>query len=219
LTVGVLTLVFVRLLIVSRYDANTVRAILASATPTQVLFGTLVNSMAGLLPVVAIGIPWMLRMKRGVVAGLTFAVVGLLTISAIQLGLHSWPWLAFVLSLSFAVLAGLATEWDIRRYSARSPGEGRGDRKPYGQDVAVAAVLVLALFIGSDQPWLPAEAIEVRGNETLVGYVLDKDDTDLVVLAQADRTVVRLDRSDVQAREICRLGHTILSSDYEGCPD
>jgi hypothetical protein len=64
LTAAVFVMVFARLLMVSRFDGNTARAILANAGPTQVVLGTLVNSLAALLPVMAISAPWVVRLSR-----------------------------------------------------------------------------------------------------------------------------------------------------------
>ena len=64
LTAAVFVMVFARLPMVSRFDGNTARAILANAGPTQVVLGTLVNSLAGLLPVMAISTPWVVRLSR-----------------------------------------------------------------------------------------------------------------------------------------------------------
>jgi hypothetical protein len=73
--------------------------------------------------------------------------------------------------------------------------------------------------VGSE-PWLPAKRIERTGKAPIVAYVLDETDDELVVLEHEDRRVTRLDRADVETREICRINSPVIKRDtYDRCPD
>jgi hypothetical protein len=109
LTAAVFVIVFAQLLAVSRFDAVTVRAVLTSAGPTQVVLGTVVNSLPFMLVLVAIAVPTLLRM-RGRVTGqyahvfwaLAFAASVTVIYFAVFLGLYSLPWVSFGILLGNA---------------------------------------------------------------------------------------------------------------------
>lgn len=124
LTAAVFVIVFAQLLAVSRFDAVTVRAVLTSAGPTQVVLGTVVNSLPFMLVLVAIAVPTLLRM-RGRVTGqyahvfwaLAFAASVTVIYFAVFLGLYSLPWVSFGILLGNALFLGLIIELDLRQLS------------------------------------------------------------------------------------------------------
>jgi hypothetical protein len=224
LTAAVFALVFVRLLVVSRGDAITARAILASAGPTEVVLGAVLTVLPGLLVVIAIVIPWVFRMPllaptsyMRVAWGFAVALVLLITGLMVVVGLYTQSLTSFGFGLAVAFVLGAAVEWSIRREAAKDPTQSvtPGQTTVLG----IAVVIFLSLISVGDEPWLPPEKVEVHGQDPLVGYVLDVSDTELVVLEDEDRKVTRLDLDDVESREICRLKTAVLNRhEYDRCP-
>jgi hypothetical protein len=73
-------------------------------------------------------------------------------------------------------------------------------------DVCIAVLLVgLAfVFVLNDTPWMPAERID-QGKTDTVGYVIQENDQELVVLVEQTRQVIRIDRHDIDDRVFCQV--------------
>jgi len=228
LTALVFVMVFARLLAVSNYDAVTARAVLANAGPTQVVLGSLFTSLPALLPIIAIGLPTLFRLRtRGggplgqVGWSVTFALLLATAFVITQTSLYTRPWWSLAVSLGIALVLGLTVEAFLRRQIANDTTGQLADRPWLAEDVGLATVLLLNLLVVTgSEPWLPAEKIELRTGDPVVGYVLDETDDQLVVLENDDRRVSRLELTDVTSREICRLTQPALDRErYADCPD
>jgi hypothetical protein len=230
LTALVFVLVVVRLLRVSNLDAVTARAILANAGPTQVILGTILYSLPVLLPLFLIVIPIVWRMIGSDfdpfpgAAYIAFVLLMFAAVFTLLIALFTLPWVGLVLVLSLALVLGFMVLIIPLRVPIETKEDSRNRRERQGRYLAVAVVLLVSFFASGDEPWLPAEAIELRRNETIVGYVLDESDTTLVVLGHKDRKVTRVALADVESREICRTGTAEQAvihhgADYERCPD
>ena len=55
-------------------------------------------------------------------------------------------------------------------------------------------------------PWLSAERISVKSGASMVGYVLTEDDTWMIVLKDAPRTIQYVPVDDVVSRTVCQVG-------------
>lgn len=97
----------------------------------------------------------------------------------------------------------------------RKPGRNR-----LGRILLIGAgflVLIVGpvVFRGANM-WLPADRIVMRGQPTLVGYVLAVNSLDVTVLDAATSTVHRLRPQDVESRAICRLNPGLESMSLAG---
>lgn len=61
------------------------------------------------------------------------------------------------------------------------------------------------ILVFNDQMWLPAEQISLSSGEIVVGYVLNPDGNDLVLLRDQPRDLVRLNGTAIAARGFCRI--------------
>lgn len=87
------------------------------------------------------------------------------------------------------------------------------------------------LFFSANSAWVPAELLDVSGGEPVVGFVIDANSDELVVLQASDRAIVHLARGDIGSRSVCRLegqpsGRTLFDlvspqagPSYPRCPD
>jgi hypothetical protein len=66
-------------------------------------------------------------------------------------------------------------------------------------------ILVVLFVIAPNTVWLPAQKIELRKSQFVVGYVLDEDDERTVILTEKDRMIRTLSTNDVVSKEPCRL--------------
>jgi hypothetical protein len=235
LTGGAFLLVCFRVLAIARYNPSTFRAILATAGPAQVILGTFV----GLLPILVLAVvvlyaPVVYRWtyhgpvrrftrEQRMFGGTLWLLV---TLVVLVFSLLVWPWPQVVMFLVLFLISGFYFDWIIRRVEASS-----GRELTFRPWHLVAAVVfsLLGVFAVDPDPWLPAEKIELRGQDPLVGYVLSESNDELDVLEHGDRLVIRVDRADVESREICRpeIDYGLLpelrlfnpDTNYDRCPD
>lgn len=80
-------------------------------------------------------------------------------------------------------------------------------------------VVIIALFgsIATDRPWMPSERLTLNDGAVMVGYVIGRDDADLLVLVEDGRVVERIDESEVSARELCSLDEHPDPDRYRPC--
>lgn len=116
----------------------------------------------------------------------------ILLVSAIGIALFVLPVLVF---------GPLLWRKDLEdRESVQAPRLRRGGLSA----LAVFGGLIVLVLLADDRMWLPSEVIETDTG-SVTGYVLTQQDSELVVLRESDRAVVRLASTSVRRRQICSL--------------
>lgn len=77
-------------------------------------------------------------------------------------------------------------------------------KRSLAEKSTITAGLVLLVATATTGVWLPAEAIERRTDDTLVGFVLDDNVDPMPVLVNQSRVVLLVPRSDIDRRYPCR---------------
>ena len=190
-----LFLTCVRIVIEARFDMNTARLMLQESSPATVLTGSLLD--LGLLGVVVViigaaAVLVALRQRLEQDIGGAGGLAG----AGVALALLLLPWHFGCLT----ILGGVVT-WAVIRWRDLKDPEARA-RKWRVWTWFFGAFVIAAPII--TPMWLPAESLRV-GTETFTGYVLTGTTGDLVILRHDDREVLYVDRSDVNARALCRL--------------
>jgi hypothetical protein len=147
--------------------------------------------------------------RRGIV--LLVCAGGVLAVSAwLSLAVLAWPTAA--IGAAAAALVAIVTWRRLRRAPRpdRDPPEWL-TRTPLRAALALLAGVVVAgllvldgILTGllSDEVWLPAHRLQtIRG--PVVGYVLSRDDSELVLLRERDRAVVVVPVSQVSGDVLC----------------
>lgn len=68
----------------------------------------------------------------------------------------------------------------------------------------VAVSLIASVRLLGDDPWIPAERIELARQAQIIGYVVAYDDAWVTVLREEDRRIMRLRPADIVGRTLCR---------------
>jgi hypothetical protein len=123
-------------------------------------------------------------------------------VAGVVLGLLTQPWRSTVIILVFTLFFVGFVEVLLR--TSLDSGFSPWRISAWRIALSIAAIGLMTFFLFDDKPWLPAEKMELRGRDSLVGYVLNQTDSELVVLTYEAREVIRVDLDDVQSREICQ---------------
>jgi predicted nucleic acid-binding Zn ribbon protein len=186
-SVGLSSLVLLKLLLVSHFNISTALTLLRDAGAAQIIMGQLLT----LLPVFLSGIgivgfvyatrqAWTARR----VAQISFA-------SVLALGVLLQPW-------SVAILQGVV--WTGTLIWA-AVGSGEYQR---GKLLGIAAIFLFILLI-DDHVWLPPESLGLRDRDPTVGYVVGEQGGWTTILGEAHRSVFRVRSEAVETRRVCRL--------------
>lgn len=226
------SLVVARLYGVAGFQIDTALAILQASGPANVVLGTAV-SLAPLVlyyalafVVVVISQIVISRRRPTVVEIAITAAVGISAIAIL-------PPSAFLAALCAVVLGGaiFAGEVYLERRRKRRPKRGAKpanepakstDREGAASNTSTDAMRwlghwpmslrwMVGLFVGTllpftvlgSTPWVPSEALELRGAAPRTGYVLGRDGNDLIVLTDEPRSVMRVPVSNIESRTIC----------------
>jgi hypothetical protein len=198
LTGALFAMFLVKVAAVAHGDSTTFLAILQRTSPTVVLFG--LGAMVGM---------WYL-----------LGLVGSLVVSAVararQRG-HSkgttqaavFGYATFVASLTSAVVAlvgaVLLTGW-LWWPPRQADSATQASETPPGFLPMTAVWLTVLLLTATDRVWLPKEAVVLRGRDPIVAYVLDSDESSILVLHDESRTIERIDADVVDDRQYCDVG-------------
>jgi hypothetical protein len=108
-------------------------------------------------------------------------------------------------------LEGMALELESLRRATPSflpVPEGRGRRLL----LAAPMLYVLALLffaISSSRPWVSPERITTSHAGVIIGYVIDPGGDWMTILAESDRTIVRVKSSRISRRELCSVRSSV----------
>lgn len=187
----------VKVLLVSRGNAGTAAGLVEAAGPTQILVGALI----AVYPVVATSL--YLRALRwsstasndAILAPFVFVLSHVLVMSTVPVYL-------------FVAMLGAVTLFEIvnafRRWKQGADGKRRHRIRGIGPSLAVLTLIGLITPALSDQMWLPAETVEVRGVTTLA-YVIGADSDWTTLLEHTSRRLVRARTDEVKSRKMCAL--------------
>jgi hypothetical protein len=188
----------VRVATVSRGDTTTARAIIQFSGTGDVLVGVIVGMVPVVVTYAAVGawIWWWRRRTWRLVALpllVSFLVLLIAPVGGITLGVLSSFGFLFVLH-----------------------GETLDRRAIVGVFVGIVALPLLNGVVVSDEMWLPAEELSVKGSYE-VGYVLRDDTEKLVFLRESDRSVVFIARNDILGRGLCKVsgGRGVLDRAFD----
>lgn len=87
----------------------------------------------------------------------------------------------------------------------------------YSYIMLVGLVYVALSGLASDVPWMAPERLTLNDRSHIVGYVLERDASDLIVLRDHDRLVQRVSEDDVDERFYCVLDPEPDPDDYPPC--
>lgn len=196
IAVGGAATVGIRLMVVSRGNTLTARALLQHGGTTEVLLATALTVVPFLLLAVA-GVAHRLARPAGSRPwAIESTLINISTVSGLA-------FLAIASMGTVLTVAAVVVIWAVATKVFK-----RSDR---GQQImhwiygAGAIALLFAVF-RSDEMWLASEQISLDDGETVAGYVLAESAAGLVVLVEGDRTVRLLDLDHGRAdRELCDL--------------
>jgi hypothetical protein len=191
-----------RLLAISRFDVNTAATILQVSGTGVAIAGTALS----LLPFALVLVVCVLAMVVFVDPTLLDLAPGRAQV-ALWVGLGATLCLAagtlFVLTVLFIVVAAGVGHYLRGRGLDTDVGSAlSGSRLLRAQATALLAVLVLTPIV-LQRPWLPEQAVVLRGDTTRVGYLLGDADGRLAIMNEADRSVSFVDPEAVLDRYLC----------------
>ncbi len=179
---------------VTLLDSNTALALLQAAGPANVIIGAIAVDITILVLTAALlAAAIIIRGRRPgmpVSAGATSVLIGAAFASAFLL-----PWLSAVV---IVVVTGLLL-------LSRGPQKTRSLATTAA--LSVAPVLLLT-WVASSRPWFPAERLTIESRGDITAYVISEHATDLVVLTDRPRAVIRVESGKVLARSLCRVRDT-----------
>jgi hypothetical protein len=198
LVTGAAFSVFVlRLLAMAHGDPETAAAIVHTTGPANALFGIAVQDGA-LVVVAGAWVTIVVRFTQRPDRRLSWLFVGELA-TVIGAAAAVGPIVGAVGMVTFTVI------WLVANAGAqRGQGLDRVMLAIFVWTVGTMGALVVATGFVNDQMWLPPERLTMDPSTKVVGYVLDRDESELVVLDDHSRTVRRIDATDVSDRTICR---------------
>ena len=204
-----------RLLLISGYNYETAVTLLVTQGTATVIFGSLLG-VAYVLPtaffMTLLFIAVREQYETGTVsAGVVVAyyVVGAIAVVTSPLVIAG----TIALCMAFVtveVVRAVREHADAR--TQREPGAVREDPDHYTRYAAARNIIALwAVVVGAQvliaaPPWMPAERVQVGGDEgkdAIVGYVLENANDEIVVLKDSPREVVRLKNPDGFDRTYC----------------
>ncbi|MFF2574763.1 hypothetical protein [Streptomyces goshikiensis] len=70
--------------------------------------------------------------------------------------------------------------------------------------IAGSFVIILAVnFLGNDNPWIPAEQIDLKGGNREIAYVLSSSDKWTSILREKNRDIAKIPSDEIAGRKIC----------------
>lgn len=189
-----------RVFAVARGDRATLVTLLSTLDVKAILLGTFAWVFPTAVGVVAaiLWIGWLQRKAGDPRAGSVRAAAG--------------PWAALLTTATAVILFALSPVNDLVNLVICVAAVfllRKRERNRLGRALLIGAaflVLILApVVFRAANMWLPAERIVVKGEPSLVGYVLAASSLDLTVLDAATATVHRLRPDEVESRTICSL--------------
>jgi hypothetical protein len=218
--------VALRLHSVTHGNPVTIHAVIGSRGAPDILMGTLVPIVpvvlvaAGLLVDMSL-LLWIAVLERPpglAVAALVAGTGAVMILLGYVTGRASWDgpalsWHDTVVALAGAASTVFMAEW------AQKVGPPRAG---WPMKVLLAALMfafpasaLIALL--DDEPWLPAERITATGSVDVVGYVIEEQDDELLVMRESDRLIQRVPAK--ARRTFCTLDESPTRSQptYESC--
>ena len=185
-------LLLIKIMRVSHLNSRTGHALLSKAGPVEIVRGALVTHFPTILFVVALLLTWWATGSFAVVRSLTPAHLAVGAVILFAIILLPWPFTGVL----FAV-GSLHFPYRISRPAGRR-------HTGYYLIIGAAAILL----ISDSEPWLPPEVFVLEDGSEVLGFALAEAETStgwVVVLTQADRSVVHLRESAIEQREPCHL--------------
>jgi|SRR5579859_234131 len=218
----VLTVFFIsmRLLSISKYNAETANGILQASGTATIIVATLIP-VAGLvagLSIMLLATALAGRRPKGPVR--QFAVILIVFLAAASIFIS--PILVMAYDGIFFVF--LIPFFRLRRHS-RQNNDGRVSLGPFmlgrvGTYFLIVTVIgmVVTLAVNST-PWVPAEAIvTTTDTHPLIGYVVGETDTDVTILMSSTDLIVHLSPPEISSRTVCRISKGSIAWFLETIP-
>jgi hypothetical protein len=189
LSLGLSSLLLMKLLLASHYKTSTALILLQEAGAAQVIMGQLLSLLPMLLMGTgAVGFVYATGQTRTTARKVAQAA----SICILGIGLLLLPWSASIL---WGVLWIGFLIWAARRAQ---------DRFIRGAVTGIAAVFLVVLLI-DDHVWLPPESLDVRARDPMVGYVVGDQGGWTTILGEAHREVIKVQTESLVSRRVCRL--------------
>ena len=192
------TMFLVKVAAVAHGDQTTSLAILQRTSPAVVLFG--LGALVGMWCLLGLG-------GSAIVTAVAQGRRDSEFKGRTQVAVVGYAALVAMLTSAVIALAGAIMLSAWLWWPGRHPIEpaSQSERLPNFFPMIFVWLVVLSLT-ATDSVWLPREALTLRGEEPIVGYVLDSDDSSLVVLHDGSRTVERVNAHAIVDREYCDVG-------------
>jgi hypothetical protein len=186
---------------VARWQSTTALAIVQSASPPSILIGVLSTVYPLLLLYAMLGLEFWARSRREVGGPTALPVSMQWLVAVFAFFTVRWFIVAF-----FLVGFGLPA---LLRAFMRRRGRATGSTVPPGSwNYWTRDLIVYGLFVflvATEAVWVPSEAIERSNGDVIIGYVIGYPADWVSVLAESDRTVMLVERNDVESRTVCDL--------------
>lgn len=180
----------IRVARVAAFDETNGYALLANASPLAALGGAVYDLLPSMLVVLAVAVVGAAFTSRPeYLAG--FRMLAVLVVLPIAF------FVPLDAILTTGVIGGLIAAAVVSDRTGATTV-----RWSHGLLAMAAAGAAIGLLV-SDEPWLPAEEVEIARGSAIVGYVLDRDDDVATVLEHDPRVVRLVPTGDVVSRRIC----------------
>ena len=210
---------------ISKGDLNTSLLILQEVQPTKLITGVLATSFPILIIYSIIGLLKLHQISPESIGRIYFvfpAVYLLLVIAlmafSIRTNLLLLVFLLILVELFVYSFVGLI----YRKFKKKDKLSWRSDKsRDLGKDFLYGIPsIVLLIFLGN---WLPIEQIELE-DRNLVGYVINQNNKEIVVLRENDRKIIFLNATDLVSRTLCEKnkggvfdGFNVTNGKYPKC--
>jgi hypothetical protein len=191
-TVLIFSLTIVRVLRVASFDPATATALVHASGLVSIVMGVLVTSFPAILLGTVLYLIFLAQGGPGSPVQRRAAWLVALVIYVLLTVLLPWPRLLIVTAFFVVIFfVQRRLRWELELF-------------------AVVAFLVTNLL---DVPtvWLPPERVEVSGSTPVTAYVLAVDSDWTTLLLDADRRVLVVPTSQVNARTVCNVEHVTTS--------
>jgi hypothetical protein len=206
--------VVIRILVVSHFDITTARALVGAQGAFDIAVASLVP-LASLIPLTSALVWLRLRMVGGRQPLGPSKAPTLVASLAIVVSLLLLPPIVVVV-IPLSVITSVPTVAWVRHWQQRRGANQAPATSPYGRQleserrlkdvtlfVRMIAVVVVTLVTVSPDPWVPTEKVTTTSGQEIVGSVMKEADSQLVILRDKDRAVIRLKGATVIRRSIC----------------
>lgn len=205
-------LVALRLLAVAWFDFPTALAILSENGTGSVVVGFVVTTGVPVIGMVSLigSAMWIAMADRSM-----WAWAALLAALALNVVLVPLSWFVVVIPLAGVWwFVGRASRHGKSESETPPPQPRTGLKPPWWDDLipgAFVGLLLMATLLNGS-PWLPAEVLTVDSNsKPIVGYMLNDDNDQLVVLTKDKRLIRRYPITSVTDRRVCRAPVSIIA--------